>query len=95
MRSAKVDANQKAIIEALRSIGAEVQSLASIGGGCPDLLVAYRGRWTIAEIKNGAKPPSARQLTALEVEWHERFRLHATVHIWNNQNQAVRDVRGW
>ena len=46
-RAARVDANQSAIIEALRSAGAGVEVL-----GLPlDLLVSAGGRWGILEVK--------------------------------------------
>ena len=40
-RAGKVDANQEAIVAALRASGCAVQSLAGVGAGVPDLLV-YR-----------------------------------------------------
>ena len=42
-RAAKIDSNHAEIVAALRGIGAYVMSLASVGGGCPDLLVGFRG----------------------------------------------------
>ena len=69
-RAAKVDANQAEIVQALRQIGATVQSLAAVGNGCPDLLVGFRGKNWLLEIKDGNKPPSAQALTPHQVEWH-------------------------
>jgi hypothetical protein len=63
-RAAKVDANQTEIVQALRQIGAVVQSLAAVGNGCPDLLVGYRNRLFLLELKDGNKPPSAQKLHA-------------------------------
>jgi hypothetical protein len=40
----KPDANQAAIVKALRACGASVLELDSVGGGCPDLLVGYQDR---------------------------------------------------
>lgn len=48
----RIDTTQPAIVEALRAVGASVQSLASIGRGCPDLLVGYRMRWYVLECKS-------------------------------------------
>jgi hypothetical protein len=70
MRAAKVDANQSTIVDALRKIGATVQPLHTVGKGCPDLLVGWRGINTLIEVKDGKKPPSARTLTPDQVEWH-------------------------
>lgn len=50
-RRARVDSNHAEIVEALRGMGCSVQSLASVGGGCPDLLVGFRGRNVLLEIK--------------------------------------------
>jgi hypothetical protein len=73
-RAAKVDDNQTAIVKALRAVGATAQSLAAIGCGCPDLLVGYRGGTYLLEVKDGRKPPSARQLTPDEQAWHAAWR---------------------
>lgn len=72
-RAARVDANQAAIVAALRAAGCSVQSLAAIGKGCPDILVGSRGLNWVLEIKDGAKRPSARRLTADEQEWHDSW----------------------
>ena len=70
MRAAKIDANQEAVVTALRTAGASVQSLASVGKGVPDLLVGYKGQTLLMEIKDGFKPPSARLLTEDQLRWH-------------------------
>lgn len=72
-RAAKIDANQPAIVAALRKAGATVQSLAAIGDGCPDLLVGYCGLTALLEVKDGSKPPSARQLTPDQQQWHQNW----------------------
>jgi hypothetical protein len=69
-RAAKVDRNQAEIAAALRSAGAFVQSLAAVGGGVPDLLVGFRRQTYLLEVKDGTKPPSARELTPDQVNWH-------------------------
>ena len=73
-RSAKIDANQNDIVNALRRAGATVQSLAANGQGVPDLLVGFKGQTFLFEIKDGAKPLSARKLTPDQVEWHKAWR---------------------
>lgn len=89
-RAAKIDANQPAIVKALRSAGARVQSLASVGKGCPDLLVGFGGKNLLLEVKDGAKPPSARKLTPLEVEWHSQWTGFGQVAVVESPEQAVR-----
>lgn len=69
-RAAKVDANQGEIVNALRSIGASVEPLHQIGGGCPDLLVGFRGVNFLLEVKDGSKPRSHRIITPAESAWH-------------------------
>ena len=64
-RAARVDENQGLIVTALRACGATVRVI-SQGDGIPDLLVGYRGHTILMEIKDGNKPPSARQLTPAE-----------------------------
>lgn len=72
--AAKVDANQPAVVAALRKLGASVQPLHTVGGGVPDLLVGFRGQTWLIEVKDGAKPPSARTLTPDQEEWHAAWR---------------------
>lgn len=70
----RTDANHTAIVTALRDIGASVVSLADIGGGCPDLLVGYRGVNLLLEVKDGKKSPSARMLTSAEQKFFSEWR---------------------
>lgn len=76
---ARLDANHKAVVAALRKIGCSVQSLASVGSGCPDLLVGYHGQNYLIEVKDSAKPPSARRLTEDELDWQERWKGNMVV----------------
>lgn len=69
-RSAKVDSNQGEIVKALRMVGATVQSLAACGDGVPDLLVGFQRQTFLMEVKDGKKPPSARELTKDQIVWH-------------------------
>lgn len=71
--AARLDDNQKRIVRWLVAHGCSVQSLAGVGAGCPDLLVGYRGRNVVLELKNPAVPQSKRRLTPAEVAWHRRW----------------------
>jgi len=75
-RAAKVDANQGEIVDALRRAGVWVQCLHMVGGGVADLLAARNGRLFLIEIKDGAKPPSERNLTPAQVAWHGVLALY-------------------
>lgn len=78
-RAAKVDANQTDITAALRQMGASVQHLHTVGAGCPDLLVGFRGVNLLVEVKDGEKVPSKRKLTPDEQEWHEQWRGQVSI----------------
>lgn len=67
---ARVDDNQREIVEALRAVGCSVASLAAVGKGVPDLLVGHRGQNYLLEVKDGGKSPSRRRLTEDQVAWH-------------------------
>ena len=72
-RAARVDANQRQVVAALRAIGCSVQHLHTVGQGCPDILVGCRGTNLLMEIKDGRKPKNARRLTADEAAWHKEW----------------------
>ena len=67
---ARVDDNQKCIVQALRKAGASVLSLAAVGAGCPDLLVYSAGGLYMLEVKDGAKAKSRQKLTPHQVRFH-------------------------
>lgn len=83
---AKVDGNQREIVEALEAIpGVRVQSLAAVGGGCPDLLVSIKGRNLLLEVKvpNGPRAKKRWVLTEDQALWHE---------LWTGQVEVVASV---
>ena len=82
-RRGKLDANHSEIVEALRSMGASVQSLAGIGSGAPDLAVGWRGKNFLFEIKDGKRRPSERKLTDDEKAWH---------YAWTGQVAVIESV---
>lgn len=71
--AARVDGNQPAIVKALRGIGASVLHLHQIHNAF-DLLVGYRGRTFLLEVKDPAQPPSKRQLTPGEAAFRADWR---------------------
>ena len=78
-RARKVDANQAQIVGALRDVGASVQPLHTVGKGCPDLAVGFKGRNYFLEAKDGSLSPSRRKLTPDQEEWHRTWRGHVVV----------------
>jgi len=71
-RAAKIDANQPAIVEALRKAGASVEVLSAVGRGVPDLLVGWMGRNLLMECKN--VNGRGRKTTADQDQWHAHWR---------------------
>ena len=69
-RAAKTDGNHADVLKALRDAGATAQSLHTVGQGCPDILVGFRGINILLEVKDGSLTSSRRELTADEREWH-------------------------
>ena len=86
-RAARIDVNQPDIVEALRKAGATVQPLHTVGKGCPDLLVGWRGLNLLIEVKNGKLSQSRRKLTPDEARWCSEWK--GIVHIVTDAAQAV------
>jgi len=84
-RASRVDANQRAIVLALRRVGASVESLAAVGGGVPDLLVAFRGVVYLMEIKTAKGKVRASQL-AWQADWQ------APVYVVRSADEALRVI---
>ena len=69
----RVDANQRAIVQALRACGWYVHDTSRLGGGYPDVTAARAGHLLLIEIKDGTKPISAQVLTLMEAKVHRAF----------------------
>lgn len=66
-RDAKIDGTQKEIVAALKNLGFSVLSLAPMGKGVPDLVVARGGKTWMIEVKN---PDKKWKLTAAQKKFH-------------------------
>lgn len=64
---------------ALRAIGASVTPTHQIGGGFPDLVVGFRKRSILFEVKDPKQPLSKRKLTDDEAIWFGNWRGEAYV----------------
>jgi len=71
-RAARVDRNQAEIVAALR--------LDAVGKGVPDLLVGWRGKNFLLELKDGTKSLSRQDLTGAELAW---------IRAWDGQVSVV------
>ena len=79
-RNARIDKNHPEVVEAFRKLGASVLSLAPLGRGIPDLLVAIGGVTWLIEIKSKKGKENDQQL-----EWAEN---------WKGARAVVRDTQG-
>ena len=79
-RNARIDKNHPEIVEAFRKLGASVLSLAPLGRGIPDLLVAIGGVTWLVEIKSKKGKEND-----LQLEWAEN---------WRGARAVVRDTQG-
>ena len=85
-QAAKVDGNHGAIVKALRDFpGIAVKSLAALGKGVPDLLVAFRGTTVLLEVKQPGEKPNAGQIRFM-ADWP------GLVYIVSDGDEAVRVV---
>jgi len=80
----RTDGNQSLVIDVLRAVGATVVSLAAVGAGLPDLLIGFRGKNFLVEVKDGERPPSERRLTRDQVIFFGT---------WRGQRAVARNAR--
>lgn len=84
----KVDINQKAIVEHLRSMGVSVFHLHTQGMGCPDLLCGINGQTFLIEVKRDAKAA----FTPAQLEFQKTWKGSTVVRI-NNPQEAIDFVK--
>ena len=89
-RAARRDANEGDIIKAMREAGAYVKVIND--EGLFDLLVSYRGKTLLIEIKDGSRPPSARRLTDAEQKFHDEW-PGSDLYIVNSVEEALALLR--
>ncbi len=75
----RVDNNQTQIVKALRDMGCTVEHLHAVGKGCPDILVGFKARNFLLEIKDGDK----KVLTPDQFNWHR---------LWKGQVNVVTNI---
>jgi hypothetical protein len=89
-RAARRDDNEKEIVAAMREAGAYVKVIND--EGLFDLLVSYRGKTMLIEVKDGSKPPSARRLTDAEQKFHDEW-PGSDLYIVNSVEEALALLR--
>ena len=75
-RAGRTDANQTAVVAALRLLGCSVAITSGAGGGLPDIIVGFRGVNLLIELKDGDKVPSAKKLTPAEQHFVDNWKGH-------------------
>jgi hypothetical protein len=88
----RIDGNHFLIVRDLRKAGAVVQSLAEIGKGCGDILVGYKGKNYVFEIKDPIQKPSAQRLTPAEQAWHALWKTGGQVDVIRTSVEALRII---
>jgi hypothetical protein len=94
-KAARVDANQEQVVSVLRGYGASVQTLAAVGKGVPDLLVGYRGRNFLLEVKDGDKPASQTKLTPDQQDWHTAWRGDKPIVVYTPTDAVKAILADW
>ena len=65
----RVDENQKQLVHTFIALGASVLNLSTVGRGCPDLLIGYRGKSVLVEIKRDNKATFTDPQVKFMQEW--------------------------
>lgn len=74
MIAKRVDDNQAKLVKQIRRLGITVVHLHTIGKGCPDLLLGYRNKNFLIELKDSLKTPSQKKLTHDEQEFFDTWK---------------------
>ena len=72
-KKARVDANQKEIVQQLRKRGISVLHTHQLGKGAPDIVIGYMNQNYLIEIKDGNKSKSQQKLTHDELEFASKW----------------------
>jgi hypothetical protein len=65
----RVDENQRTITHTFIAMGASVLNLSTVGRGCPDLLIGYRGVSCLVEVKSSDKSTYTEPQVKFMQEW--------------------------
>ena len=73
-RAARIDENQPEVVETFEKMGASVLHTHQLGQGAPDIVIGYKNKNVLIEIKDSKKPPSKRRLTPDEEKFHKLWK---------------------
>jgi len=65
----RVDENQRTIVHTFIALGASVLNLSTVGRGCPDLLIGYKGKSVLVEVKRNDKSTYTEPQVKFMQEW--------------------------
>jgi len=65
----RVDENQRTLVHTFIALGASVLNLSTVGRGCPDLLIGYKGKSVLVEVKRDAKSSFTEPQVKFMQEW--------------------------
>lgn len=85
----KVDGNQAEIVQGLRDVGVAVYCAHAVGRGFPDLVVAFRGRVYLLEVKTADGELTLEQRRFFS-EWKEK--AGASLRVVRTVEEALRAV---
>jgi hypothetical protein len=78
-RGCRQDANQSDIVEALRKVGASVYDASPMGNGFPDLIIGFRKKNYLLEVKNPASGYGRSKLAGQQAAFHATWQGCAAV----------------
>lgn len=90
-RPAKIDLNQPGIVLVLRQVGASIIDTSDIGNGFPDLVVGFRGKNYLLEIKNQETHYGRKGLNPNQQEWCDTWHGNAPIVVYT-ANDALRAI---
>ena len=70
---AKKDANHYEVVDAMQKAGAYVIDMSHVGRGFPDLIVGFRSKTILMEIKNPKTSYGKRGLNKNQIKWKEQW----------------------
>lgn len=87
MYAKRTDANQKEIVDALRRIGASVYVTSHVGKNFPDLVVGFRNRNFLFEIKAGHASHAKQKLSEGQLNFMQTW--HGQIHVITSITDAL------
>ena len=91
----KKDDNHDEIVDEFKRLGCGVKDVHNLPDFV-DIIICYKGQTVMVEIKDGAKPPSARQLTSGEKKFSDEWiakggKWACITNIWE-ANELVKSI---